>query len=101
MNKGTAAADYRLDGAVSFETMARIRAEGEAAIAAAGEHAIMDLSGLEHGNSVTVALLMAWLRAAESAGKELVFTAAPAELINIIELSGMTSVLPLAEVPHE
>lgn len=97
----SAAADYRLDGAVSFETMAEIRAQGEAAIAEAGERAVVDLSGLKHGNSVTVALLMAWLRAAERDGKEVVFIAAPVELVNIIELSGMTSVLPLAEAPHE
>lgn len=97
MTQATAAADYRLEGAVSFETMARIRAAGEAAIDEAGERAVVDLSGLESGNSVTVALLMAWLRAAERAGKTLVITAAPVELINIVELSGMTSVLPLAE----
>jgi phospholipid transport system transporter-binding protein len=77
--------------------MARIRAEGAAAIAAAGEHVQVDLSGLERGNSVAVALLMAWLRTAQGDDKSLVFTGAPAELTNIIELSGMSDVLPLQE----
>jgi phospholipid transport system transporter-binding protein len=75
--------------------MARIRAEGAAAIAAGGDTVMVDLSGLEQGNSVAVALLMAWLRAAARDGKSLSFTGAPAELTNIIELSGMTDVLPL------
>lgn len=90
-------ADYRLTGAVTFDSMARIRAEGAAAIAAAGKRVLVDLSGLERGNSVAVALLMAWLRAAQHEDKSLVFAGAPAELTNIIELSGMTDVLPLQD----
>lgn len=86
----------RLTGRVTFDTLARTRAEGEARIAEAGERVIVDLSELQHGNSAAVAVLMAWWRLADHLDKSIVFANAPAGLRNIIELSGMTSVLPLA-----
>jgi ABC-type transporter Mla MlaB component len=87
---------YRLSGRVTFDNLVQIREEGEAAIVGAGDRAEIDLSGLEHGNSAAVALLMAWFRAAESLDKRIVFEAPPIELVNIVELSGLTDVLPLS-----
>ena len=95
----SSASEYRVEGRVGFDNLMRIREEGEAAIAAAGPHVVMDLSRLDNGNSAAVALLMAWFRAAESEDKTIRFTAAPAELENFIELSGLTDVLPLDGSP--
>ena len=92
---GDTRASYRPEGHVTFDNLIARRRDGEAFIASSGEHVVMDLSGLEDGNSAAVALLMAWYRKAELEGKELEFRRAPAELIKIIDLSGMTSVLPV------
>jgi phospholipid transport system transporter-binding protein len=86
---------FRLTGAVSLANLMDIRRQGEAALAAAAPPVRMDISGLENGNSAALALLMAWFRAARAQDKAVTFTGVPAELQKIIELSGMTSVLPL------
>lgn len=82
---------------MTLDNLVAIRSEGEAALAAAGSATSIDVSGLVGGNSAALALLMAWFREANAQGKELVFTAIPAELEKIIELSGMSAVLPIAE----
>lgn len=91
-----AAAAYRLEGRVTFDNLLTLRREGEAAIAAAGDHVVVDLGGLDNGNSAAVALLMAWYRAADERDKTIEFAAPPEELENIIELSGLDEVLPLS-----
>jgi phospholipid transport system transporter-binding protein len=92
---GSRAIDYRVEGRVGFHNLVQIREAGEAAIAAAADGVVIDLSALDNGNSAAVALLMAWYRAAEIQNKSIVFVAAPEELANIVELSGLTDVLPL------
>lgn len=89
------AVDYRVTGRVRFANLMDIREAGEAAITAGGDDVVVDLSGIENGNSAAVALLIAWYRAAESQDKSIRFVAAPAELENIVELSGLRDVLPL------
>lgn len=93
----TDTACYRLEGRVSFDNLVQLRREGEAALAQAADPAVMDLSGLSHGNSAAVALLMAWFREAEHHDKTVRFVHVPEEVKNIIELSGMSDVLPLAD----
>jgi len=56
---------------------------------------VMDLAALEHANSIAVALLLGWFRHADSLGKALQFAQVPPALADIIELSGLTEVLPL------
>ena len=89
------ASNYQVVGRVDLGNLMQIREEGEAAIAAAGDRVVVDLSRLENGNSAALALLMAWFRAAESQEKTIEFVGAPAELQNIVELSGLAGVLPL------
>lgn len=89
------AINYRIDGRVRFANLMEIREAGEAAIDAGGERVVIDLSGLENGNSAAVALLMAWYRAADAQDKSIRFVRAPVELENIIELSGLRDVLPI------
>lgn len=75
----------------------QIRKEGEVAITAAGDPVVVDLSGIENGNSAAVALLMAWFRAAQAQEKSIRFVGARAEIRNIVELSGLTAVLPIED----
>ncbi len=91
----TGAVSYRLNGRVGFDNLMELREQGEAAIRDGGDRAVIDLSGLENGNSAAVALLMAWFRLAENLGKEIVFQAPPAEIENIVGLSGLSALLPL------
>ncbi|MFW6093396.1 MAG: STAS domain-containing protein [Pseudomonadota bacterium] len=88
---------YRLVGEVGFDNLMAARRDGEAAIAAAPDPAVIDLSALENANSAVVALLMAWFRAARHQGKRIVFAHAPEGVRSIVALSGMTDVLPLGD----
>ncbi len=88
--------DDQLSGVVDFDNLNEIRHVGEARIGEVGESLSIDLSGLEVANSATVALLIAWFRAAEAQEKSIVFVEVPHELRNIIAFSGLDEVLPLA-----
>lgn len=92
---GAGGSDYRLSGRVRFRNFKKYRGEGEAAIEAAPNGVVIDLSGLEHSNSAAVALLMAWYRAAEQRDKSIRFVGVPVDLMDIVELSGLTEVLPV------
>ena len=65
---------------------------------AAGADSI-DLSALKTVDSSAVAVLLAWLRAAQAEQRELTFIGAPANLLSLISLYGFDDVLPLAVIP--
>ena len=88
--------DDQLSGVIDFDNLTDIRRVGEARISEVNETLRIDLSGLEQANSATVALLIAWFRAAEAQEKSVVFVEVPPELRNIIAFSGLEQVLPLA-----
>ena len=88
--------DDRLSGVIDFDNLVEIRRDGESRINEATETVRFDLSGLEKANSATVALLIAWFRAAEAQRKSIVFVEVAPELRNIIAFSGLEEVLPLA-----
>lgn len=98
---GEASGSFRLDQPVTFDSLVRLRSAGESAISAAADAVLVDLAGLEHSNSAAVALLMAWWREAERQGKRITFRDPPAALRDIVELSGMTEVLPFAPAHEE
>lgn len=90
----------RLHGAVSFANMADLRSAGEALIGEAqGQKVAFDLSGLEEASTLAVALLVAWLRAAEGCGKSLAFRDAPPGLREIAAFSGVEEMLPFRPGP--
>lgn len=91
---------FPVTGTVTFDNLMDIRRAGEAAIAEAADGVTFDLSGLAQGNSAAVAVLMAWFRAADRQDKTVSFVGVPAELESIIELSGLTDVLPLERAPQ-
>lgn len=88
---------HRVRGPVTFDNLMALRADGEAAITAAPDAVRMCLDELDGGSSAAVALLVAWFRAASAQAKHIEFVNVPAEVRKIIELSGLTDVLPLAE----
>jgi anti-anti-sigma regulatory factor len=86
-----------VEGTVTFDNLMERRESGEQAIAEATGEVVFDLGGLEAGNSAAVVLLMAWFRAADRQEKTVRFVGVPSELRSILDLSGMTGVLPLEE----
>lgn len=92
---GAQAGSYRVAGRVQFDNFVEHREKGEAAIETSAGDVVIDLSGLEHSNTLAVALLTAWYRAAEQRGKSIRFVGVPGDLLDIIELSGLTEVLPV------
>lgn len=70
---------------------ADVLAEGAAALAA-GESAF-DLSPLTEVDTAAVAVLLAWQRQAQAAGRSLQLTGAPAALLSLASLYGVSSLL--------
>ncbi len=86
----------RLSGGVTFENLAEIRSAGESLIRESQQGTVeFDCSGLEDANSVAVALLIAWRRAAGGCGKTVTFKGASQGLCNIADFSGLSGVLAL------
>ena len=71
----------------------------------AGLHAIaagadsIDLSALTTVDSSAVAVLLAWVRAAQAAKRDLTLIGAPANLLSLISLYGFDDILSLAATP--
>ncbi len=90
---------FYLPDKITLENIAKVRASGERHITEAtiepGDECRFDLSGLEQFNSLAVALLMAWFRYARAQGKSVVYLDVPRDLRNIIDVSGLTEVLPI------
>jgi ABC-type transporter Mla MlaB component len=86
---------HRVRGPVTFDNLMALRAEGDAVISAAPTGVRMQLDDLDGGSSAAVALIMAWFRCAAVQDKTIEFVDVPPEVTKIIELSGLTDVLPL------
>ena len=56
---------------------------------------IVDLKGLEHGDSSALALICAWIRSAKQLKKEIWFTNMPAFLQNLAKVSGVEALIPI------
>ena len=92
---------FELPSAVSFDSLAELRAKGEAFIESQSETAVIDLAPLQECNSAAVVLLMAWYRYAHAHEKTIVYTDAAADLANIIRVSGLDEILPLSSSEHD
>jgi len=72
---------------------------------AAEQHVQADFGALNRANSVTVAVMLAWHRHARLLDKTIEFTHLSAELGNIIEFSGLRSLLltdsQMAQAAHD
>ena len=86
---------YELPAEVSFANLVQLREQGKAHIDGA-DSAEFDLSGLNGASSAVVALLIAWFRYGHAHGKVVRFLWVPAAIMNIIEVSNLAEVLPIA-----
>ncbi len=81
----------RLEGDVGFDTVEALLPTGIALFDL--PEIVIDLSGVQTVDSSAIALLLAWMRAGRSAGRELRFTAPAAPLIELARLYGVTEML--------
>ncbi len=86
---------FRLPPEITFANVIPLRDDGERFIRDDLESPEFSLAGLKISNSTAVALLLGWFRRAHRMGKAIVFTDIPEDLLNIIEVSGLSEVLPL------
>jgi len=84
---------------IRFENAAAARQAGEAFLDGCDGDCRFSLAALQESNSVVVALLLAWFRHAHQQDKRIRFVDVPADLLNIIDLYGLTELLPLNGVP--
>lgn len=82
-----------LEGVVGFDNAAVLCAEGLALVGKPGPAIELDLSGLRSENSVTVAMVVQWVRAASQAGRELNVVSAPEQFRSIVRVSGLQAAL--------
>lgn len=88
------ASAFMLPEHVDFENLMAVRATGEEYIDQ-NDEPVLDLSGLATSSSAVVALLVGWFRYAHTRGKVVRFTNVPAGVMNIIEVSDLTDLLPI------
>ncbi len=91
-----ASGELRLAGVLDLHSGAALREDGRRLIAAARDRElVLDCSGVIRSSSVGLALLLAWLRDAQAAGKSLQIRALPEEMRKIAEVSELEALLPL------
>ena len=87
-------AAFVLPDHVDFENLAALRADGERYIDETGEP-VFDLASLRNASSAAVAALVAWFRYAHVHGKVVQFVHVPTGIMNIIEVTELSDMLPL------
>jgi len=87
--------NWLLEGELDYHTVPGVLARSAACIR--GEGAIqVDLRGVSRADSAGLALLVAWLRNAERAGRSISFVNVPEQLLLIARVCGLEEILPLA-----
>jgi anti-anti-sigma regulatory factor len=94
----TDAIEQLVPEAVNFDNLAELRRHAETQIDALadGQSMLVRFASSSLSGSAAVALMIAMYRRAHVAGKRISFVDVPGEVVNIIEVSGLTDVLPIA-----
>jgi phospholipid transport system transporter-binding protein len=93
-----AAGLLQLAGVLDYSTGPKLREQGARLIAASSaERLALDCSAVEKSSSVGLALLLAFIRDARKAGRELSISALPADMRDIAQVSGLLELLPLQQ----
>lgn len=83
-----------LAGSMDNGDLLQARREGERLIAQSGPHCVIRLDELQDARSVTLSLLLTWLRHARQSGVELSFGGMPDRLRAMAVVSGLDEVIP-------
>ncbi|MCD4865841.1 STAS domain-containing protein [Pseudomonas sp. PLB05] len=93
-------AQLQLSGVLDHANVPALREQGRALIGLGNGPLVLDCAGIERSNSAGLALLLAWLRDAQAAGRPLTIAGLPSELRQIAEVSDALELLPLADDAH-
>ena len=85
--------DFRVSGELQLDTAEHYKTRGRHLIDASSRSVEVDLGGLGKANSVSVAVMVGWLRHASLNGKSIVFVNMSQDLRKIIEFSGLSQLL--------
>ena len=85
----------QLAGVLNLDTIAVLLSEIDA-LSYDTPSLTVDLKTVEHADSAGVALLVAWMRSARRAERDIRFLNMPAQMLNIARVSGLDAFLPLA-----
>lgn len=88
------ASEIRVSGPMVIATAAAIKEEGVAALA--GGATRVDLAGVTEADSSAVAVLLAWVRAAEDRQQAIAIVQAPGTVRSLAALYGVSDLLPLS-----
>lgn len=83
---------YKVEGALTFDTVAHLRHEGNAFINK-NEMPVFDLSQVTNNDSSALALLLAWLRCACDKQRVIRFIHFPKKLVEVIQAYELTDVI--------
>lgn len=87
--------ELRLVGVLDYSTGPQLRETGGQMIRESnGARLVLDCSAVEKTSSVGLALLLAFMRDAEAAGKAVAFRGLPEDMRQIAEVSELTELLP-------
>lgn len=84
----------RIEGELGFQNVAELNPQGQALIASATSLEF-DLAGVVRVDSAGLALLVEWMRNAQTSGKSIRFLNVPPQMLAIARVSGLDQVLPL------
>jgi len=88
------AASHELPPIVNFDNLVEQRRAGESCIDGS-ESAVFDFGRLVVASSAVMALMVAWFRYAHARGKVINFVNVPEGVMNIVEVSELTALLPI------
>ena len=88
--------EVKLSGVIDFRSGPELRANGQKLIRNSQACSLLlDCSAVEKSSSVGVSLLLTFMRDAAAAGKDLVFCGLPADMQQIVQVSGLDELIPL------
>lgn len=86
---------FRVSGELVFATVPALDLQSRQLFTGASPLHI-DLGGVTHADSAGVALLIEWAARAREAGRQVEFRSVPAQMCELVRVSGLAEVLPLA-----
>lgn len=90
------AGELRLGGVLDYRSGPALREQGRALIGRSKAAAlVLDCTAVEKSSSVGLALLLAFMRDAQAAGKELRVRGLPSDMRQIAQVCGLLELLPL------
>ncbi|KUM43852.1 STAS domain-containing protein [Pseudomonas sp. EpS/L25] len=93
-------ARLQLSGVLDHATVPTLRERGGALIGQGSGPLVLDCAAVERSNSAGLALLLAWVRDAQAAGRSFTIANLPSELRQIADVSDALELLPLADQAH-